>query len=160
MGLMTRLTVMVLALTTVACGPGPRTPSPPTATTPPEFVQRIVGADGTARRLLVYEASQVIDSVRAPVPLTDQRGSIWWDPVASDPNSLVIGWLGGVCGVDPALRVDRQESGLSLEVFDGHVPPSDTVCPAKATIYGLELTFREPISRLEVSVALSEEPQQ
>jgi hypothetical protein len=159
--LLAKLVIAALALMFVACGTSPPAPSPPvpSATEPPDFIRSIVGENGTVRRLLVYDPAGLLEDIQAPIQHTDQRGNIWWDPMAGDPNSLVIGWLGGVCGVDPTLNVERSDSSVSLAIFDGRIPPSSDVCPAMATTYGLRLTFHEAISNLEVSVALSEEPQ-
>jgi hypothetical protein len=97
--------------------------------------------------------------MRPPTASTNRRSNAWWHPVSSDPNALVVGWLGGVCGIEPTLHVHPDGRRVSLTIFDGHIRRTGGVCPTVATTYELVLEFREAVSQFDVSVVLTEEPQ-
>lgn len=147
----------VLVAAIPACSgptPVPSEQAPP----PPDYIQRIETADGIERRLAIYDPNGDLAGVGSDVVGTQATIDIWWEPLAGNERSLVVGWLGGVCGVDPSLRLQRDGRRLSISVFDGRIPPSDDVCPAVGTIWSVILTFQEPLSSFDISVYLSESP--
>jgi hypothetical protein len=154
--------LLAIAVTLAGCGaiPTPSASVAPDSTGAPDFVVRLVASEGLRRRMSIYDPMDLLVGVRVAPGPPAERGNVWWDPVAGDPDALVLAWLGGVCGVDPNLRVTKEESTLTLAVFDGHIPNTgNNVCGDVGIVYALALTFREPVAGLDVNLSLSEEPQ-
>jgi hypothetical protein len=158
-------TIALAAALVTLTGCGSLTPSP-SATAPPDFVGRLDAGGSMVRRLLVYDTSGLLVNIQVPTHPSPFNHDTWWKPVIGDADSLTLGWLGGRCGIDPTLRVTtngvtNQGTLVSLAVFDGHMPAlaSNEVCADVGIAYEVTLTFRQPISSLHISVALSEEPE-
>jgi hypothetical protein len=123
----------------------------------PDFVQPITGAEGTHRRLLVYDPNDAVVGVATADSSAGPAANIWWEPVAGDPRALVVGWLGGLCAVDPTLEVVAADARLALRIHDGHREFSSDICADVATAYGVRLTLRRPVAGLQIFVALAED---
>lgn len=160
-------TIVIAASLIGLAGCGLITPTPSTrATAAPEFVRHLEPGGGIVRRLLVYDPRGLLLNVRVPAHFRGGVYSAYWEPLADDPHSLTFAWLGGHCAVDPTLRVathgdTNQGIELSLDIFDGHLPPlpSGEVCADAGIDYEVILTFRKPISAFHISAADSDEPQ-
>jgi len=101
--------------------------------------------------LLVYDTPELLVGLRTE-PLVPGRGDdIWWEPIPGDPNSLELGWLGGVC-VDPTLRISREGQDVLLTLFEGL---SLDDCPAVGVEYQVVLTLPYPISEFNISARLA-----
>lgn len=158
-----RKVLWAIALTLVGCAPPPAPSASvaPDSTAAPDFIVRLVASEGITRRMSIYDSTDLLVAIRVVASPPAERGNIWWDPVTGDPESLVVAWLGGVCGIDPDLRVTKDESTVTLAVFEGHLPTSSNgnVCADVGIVYALALTFREPVAGLDVSLSYSEDPQ-
>jgi hypothetical protein len=132
----------------------PTNGTPEASQSPPDYVWPLLAGDWGRLRLLVYDDAGLLVGLRAS---TDPGRSdvSWWIPVADEPDSIVLGWIGGVCA-DPTLRISRQGDQTSLVVTEGIFQgASGEACPAVGIAYSVMLTFRDPVSTLGISFRAS-----
>lgn len=152
--LIARSLIALLAVLLVGCGEALPTPTAPTGTTDasasprPDYVWRISPADHGPTYLLVYDDADLVVGMRTERLVPGSFDRIWWEPMPRDPNSLELGWLGGVC-TDPTLRIARDGQVVSLTILEGVLPDA---CPAVGVEYQVVLTLPYPISEFEISV--------
>jgi hypothetical protein len=152
--LIARSLIALLATLLVGCGDVLPTPTasignPEESPSPrPDYVWRLSPADQGSTYLLVYDDAELLVGMRTERLAPGSPDRIWWEPMPGDPNSLELGWLGGVCG-DHILRTARQGQAVVLTIGDG-VFTGD--CPAVGVEYQVVLTLPYPISEFEISV--------
>lgn len=153
--LRTLLAAAVLLLT--GCGTSsPSARAPDASTSPgPDYVWRLPAGDWGDLRLLIYDDAALLVGIRAALPEPNGNEVSWWIPLADEPNSMVLGWIGGVCA-DSTLRISQTKNLTFLVVSEGefHGAPGEE-CPAVGIGYKVVLTFRDHVSTLGISFRLS-----
>lgn len=154
---MRRIVPAAVGLMLMGCAPVSPTP---TAQVTPDFVRPFHTEDGE-HHLLVYDPAGLLADVQQQDQGTIFDPDIRWDPILDSPDSFFLQWMGGACTTDRTLTVGKQGSQVSLDVFEGPNRPlaSAEACPAVGIIYRLRLTFRQPITDLDIAVGLTELPQ-
>ena len=150
-------TLLVVALLLVGCGtesPSARSPEA-SAGSRPDYVWPLSAGDFGDLRLLIYDDAALLVGIRAGRPVLDRNEVSWWAALPGEPNSLMLGWIGGVCA-DSTLRISQTEDQTHLVVSDGEFQgaPGEE-CPAVGIGYTLVLTFRDPVSTLVIDFQLS-----
>jgi hypothetical protein len=155
--LILRTLLAASALLLVGCGTVSPSASAPEASTSqrPDYVWPLPAGDWGDLRLLVYDDAALLVGIRAAAPVPDSNEVSWWVPLADEPNSLVLGWVGGVCA-DSTLRISQEGDMTFLVVSEGaFLGAPGEVCPAVGIGNKVVLTFRDPVSTLGVSFRLS-----
>lgn len=144
--------VVVLAVFVSAClAESPTPTTSPSASAAPDYVWLLIAGDLGARRLLVFDDADLLQGISRDPFLPVNHEDVWWDPIADDPDSIAMGWLGGVC-VDPTLTILQTGEQTVLSLFEG---TSAEECPAVGVAYTVVLTFGVPVATLDLSARMS-----
>lgn len=152
--LIARSLIALLATLLVGCGEALPTPSASTGNAEvspsprPDYVWRLSPTEYGPIYLLVYDDADLLVGMRTERLVPGGFDNTWWEPMPGDPNSLELGWAGGVCN-DPSLRVAREGQAVTLTIRDGAFLGS---CPAVGVEYQVVLTLPYPISEFDISV--------
>ena len=142
---MRRTALVILAIAVVACG-SPKGRLFHTTLTTPDGSYPLPVTLGDRTNLVIGMDPGARDSSVSVDP------SVRSDP--SDPNVLIVGWLGGMCDGESVVSFWPGDDGYWLTVATRGRPGLGGGCPAAGVPRAIRITTSEPVAADQIDVAV------